>query len=264
MWSALLKSVLGSRLPERSNNLRADGGVHVYQETWPAAIYAVGDIHGCLAQLVELEQLIVKDAVAIPGKKIVVYLGDYVDRGPNSAGVIDRLMVRPTADFTRICLAGNHEAMAMSFLQRPHPKNEWLDFGGRETLESYGIELNTQRRTTPQKLKFMIESHIPNEHIAFLGSRPLSFSVPGAVFVHAGLKPELPLERQEEKDMLWIREEFSNQDWSHLGVVVHGHTPTKEPIVSRGRICVDTGAYATGVLTAVRLTEGGGVHFLKT
>lgn len=236
---------------------------HLSAADWPAVVYAVGDVHGCLDELRALDSNIAEDAAAIEGEKWIVMLGDYIDRGSNSAGVIDRLNAAPPAGFRRICLAGNHETMMLRFLDAPDPNDDWLKFGGQETLYSYGISLPAGNRLKRKQLKALLDSHIPREHIAFLRELPLTLSLPGTVFVHAGLRPGIDsVERQHEGDLLWIRDEFFDAPPTRDRLVVHGHTPAPEPVSLPGRICVDTGAFATGTLTAARLQQGEPVVFL--
>lgn len=242
----------------------SDGRQHIVAETWPSAIYAVGDVHGCSAELRALEKLIIADGAAIPGEKWIVYLGDYVDRGPDSAGVLDTLTARAPAGFRRICIVGNHEVMALDFLHNPKAGADWLSFGGQEFLYSYGLSASALQSLSARSRQAIIDSHIPREHIAFLKELPLSVSVPGCVFVHAGLKPGVPMNEQREQDLLWIRDEFFAAPPQAGLLVVHGHTPAADPVVADGRICVDTGAFATGVLTAVRLTKTDAPRFLNT
>ncbi|MBJ3783120.1 metallophosphoesterase family protein [Devosia sediminis] len=233
-------------------------------DSWPAAIYAIGDVHGCLAQVRELERLIAEDAKSIPGEKWMVYLGDYIDRGPDSAGVLDKLLSTPPAGFRRICLVGNHEVMALAFLRNPQADADWLKFGGLEFLHSYQLSTAALVGGSARSRLAVIESHIPSEHISFLKSLPLSLTVPGYTFVHAGLRSGISLEQQRESDLLWIRDEFFEAAPQPGLTVVHGHTPAPEPVVAAGRICIDTGAFATGILTALRLIPGEAPLFLQT
>lgn len=226
---------------------------HLVATTWPAALYAVGDVHGCLAQLQALEQLIVDDAAGIEGEKWIVMLGDYVDRGPASAGVIDHLLARPPAGFQRFCLAGNHEAMMLDFLMSPHQDAPWLSFGGTETLGSYGIDIKALNWADSRSVAAALDSVMPAEHIDFIRKSPLYLSLPGLVLVHAGLRPDVPLDDQIEQDLLWIRAPFLDAVFPDGLRIIHGHTPGPEPVVTPSRICVDTGAYATGRLTAVNV-----------
>lgn len=236
---------------------------HLTADTWPAVIYAIGDVHGCLTELRTLESSIIADAAGISGEKWLVMLGDYVDRGPQSAGVLDKLSAPAPAGFRRICLAGNHEAMMLSVLQTPAKAEGWLQFGGRETLHSYGIDIRQFERGNARARVTLLQSHIPTEHYDFLKDLPALVSMPGLVLVHAGIRREISIEKQSEADLMWIREPFLS-DISPGPLVVHGHTPGPIPVVTTNRIGVDTGAYATGVLTAVRLEQGAEPRFLTS
>jgi len=243
----------------RLSDLLAPYGVpfrpHLGFAAWPAAIYAIGDVHGCRDELEELEAAIIADAADIEGEKWLVGLGDYIDRGPDSAGVLDHLTRPPPPGFRRISLMGNHEFMLLDFLADPQPDSRWLYNGGLETLASYGLapEWNPQ-----------IGHHIPRNHIDFVTCLHLTLSVPGVVFVHAGLGSTAPVEQQDEADLLWIRTAFHDAPPVPGRLVVHGHTPDTLPVIAPGRICVDTGAFATGVLTAVRLMPGAEPKLLDT
>lgn len=233
-------------------------------DQWPAVVYAIGDVHGCRAELDLLERRIIEDAAAIEGEKWIVMLGDYVDRGPRSAEVLDYVCASPTPAFRRICLVGNHEAMMLDFIRNPQPHSDWLRFGGIETLQSYGVDL-TRFRTASAAVRLQtLLSHIPSEHIEMLETLPASLTLPGVIFVHAGIRPGIPIAAQSDEDMMWIREPFlSHADPLPLRVV-HGHTPIKIPEVLPYRIGIDTGAYATGILTALRLTQEGSATFIDT
>jgi serine/threonine protein phosphatase 1 len=233
---------------------------HLHLADWPSAIYAIGDIHGCHAQLRDLEALITADAGQFAGEKLLVCLGDYIDRGPDSAAVLDRLIAPPPPGFRRVCVAGNHEIMALDFLANPSPRSMWLEQGGSETLASYGLAPEAISALSRRPLQRLIDSHIPAEHIEFLTHLPATLSVPGFVFVHAGLRPGIALENQSQDDLFWIRDEFLQVRGNTQTRVVHG----REPMVTSGRIGIDTGAFATGILTAVRLQPGTPPVFLAT
>lgn len=181
---------------------------------------AVGDIHGCLAQLIELMAL-VKPTSA----DRVVFLGDYVDRGPASAGVIEYLIEFAVAFPETVFLRGNHEQMFLDYLDGQNPAM-FLINGGRQTLDSY-----RDRRMWP----------IPSSHRRFLDSLGHYFESDHHIFVHAGLRPGIPLAEQADFDMLWIRHEFLESDFDWGKPVVFGHTPRKEPLLGDHRIGVDTG-----------------------
>lgn len=231
---------------------------------WPALIYAIGDIHGCLSELEALEREIVADAAGIEGEKWIVTIGDYVDRGPRSDGVIDHLIGPPPPGFERICLAGNHEAMLLDYLANPTSEAAWLRYGGLETLASYGIDPRRFIGLSRAQMRAELEAHIPQIHIAFMQDLPVMLTLPDLIFVHAGLNPALPLSAQAESDLLWIREPFLSEEDTDLPRVVHGHTPGPEPVAMPHRIGLDTGAFATGVLTAARLRRDEPVRFIQT
>jgi serine/threonine protein phosphatase 1 len=230
----------------------------------PDVVYAIGDIHGCLEQLRDIEAQIIADAQGLAGDKLIVVLGDLVDRGPNSAAVIDALMGRPPAGFRRICLAGNHDEMMLTFLDAPARHMDWLEFGGDATLRSYGIDVDAFRTLPAGRMKGLLAAHVPAEHKAFLASLPALAVTPDYVFVHAGLRPGVAIEEQSEADLLWYRDAFEADFAEFQQVVVHGHIPAAEPHVSRWRIGIDTGAFATGRLSAVRLTANNPPLLLVT
>ena len=235
----------------------------------PALIYAIGDVHGCIDELHELETQIIEDAQETKGAKWIVQLGDYVDRGAHSAEVLDHLMGPAPFGFTRICLKGNHEATMFAALTTLNGMADWLAFGGDATLVSYGMS-DTQIAaltdgTEDDRIKLeLISAYVPEEHLAFVRDLPLSFSVPGFVFVHAGLRPGVPLNEQSEEDMLWIRRAFLHTPHDHGGVVVHGHTPVEEPAILAHRIDIDTACFMTGTLTALRIDAAGNTRLMQT
>lgn len=248
-------SLFGPRRPEPQPRQRLSAAAR------PALIYAIGDVHGCLDELLRLEQHIVADAAGTAGEKWIVMLGDYVDRGPASAQVIDHLLAPPPPGFRRFTLAGNHEQMLLEFLAAPRQSAGWLDFGGLETLRSYGIEPLNQ---PPAALATALAARLPSAHLDWLHQLPASLEVPGFVFVHAGLRPGVPLDAQDERDMLWIRNEFLDAPASGGPVVVHGHSPEAEPVHNAARIGIDTAAFATGRLTSARIDADGGVSFITS
>lgn len=234
---------------------------------WPAAVYAIGDIHGCLDELLLLERMIAEDAAdAGDGERWLVTLGDYIDRGPHSAQVIGHLMGPPPSGFRRIALAGNHEQLLLDFLADPVANAQWLDFGGIETAQSYGMR--DQRRGTGAQAARAIASDlaslIPESHLEFLGALPISLSLPGAYFVHAGIRPGVPLDLQVDEDLMWIRAPFLERGGDDGTIIVHGHTPANEPEIRPWRIGIDTAAFASGRLTAVRLRPDQPPKFLAT
>ena len=220
-------------------------------------VYAVGDIHGCHDLLVEAEKRIVADGAGRPGRHLIVHLGDYVDRGPRSADVLDRLTGPAPRGFTRVCLAGNHDEGMLRFLEDPGRNMPWLEFGGDATLRSYGLDIvHLLRHMPPGRLAAVIREAIPQRHVDFLRDLPISLNVGRHIFVHAGLQPGLPLEDQQDEDLMWIREPFLTEGHGLDFTVVHGHTPSSEPSFGPGRIGIDTGAYMTGRLTVLRVEAG--------
>ena len=251
MLKSLLPRLLGGSKPAHQLPVRQ----RLHAQTLPSAIYAIGDIHGCHRLQLKLEQAIFADAAGLGGEKWIVCLGDYIDRGPASATVLDHLSSAPPAGFRRICLAGNHEEIAFDFLRNGRHDNGWLDFGGREALASYGLH-DLARDST--RLGEQLADHIPETHIALLGSLPTMLTVPGYCFVHAGIDPSLPLDSQSDQVLLWSRP--SQFTWPEAGTgfrVIHGHTPVTAPDLTQQRINIDLGAYATGRLGAIKITHRG-------
>ncbi len=232
---------------------------------WPAVVYAIGDVHGCLAQLRLLHQKILADAASIEGTKLIVSLGDYVDRGVDSAGVLDFLLSGVPEGFSRVCLAGNHEVMMLDHIAEPRSADRWLDYGGLETLMSYGIDTPAYLTAGARERSGLLRSHIPSQHLEFLKELPVALSLPGLVLVHAGMRAGVPLEDQDEDDLLWIRDQGGDgqPDAADGPLLVHGHTPTPSPRINGRNINIDTGAFATGILTAVRLRPGEKPFFLN-
>jgi len=222
-------------------------------EEWPAAVYAIGDVHGCFAELRRLHERIIEDAASFDGNKLIVCLGDYIDRGPDSAKVIDFLRQPLPAGFQRICIAGNHEAMMLDYCDAQ--STTWLDNGGLDMLVSYGISAHRFLASSRRERMDLLRAHVPEEHIDWMHMLPSMVCLPGVCFVHAGLRPNVPLAAQSERDLLWIRPRDGVTAGMPETLVVHGHTPAADPVVTTGRICVDTAAFVTGTLTAVRLTQ---------
>ncbi len=224
-------------------------------------VYAVGDIHGCAGLLDRLHEMILADAAtAAAGHKVIVYLGDYVDRGPDSRGVISRLSASPLPGFETIHLLGNHEAMMRDFVERGENGDLWSHNGGDATLESYDLPAAV---ATAFGGAARCRGAMPETHLDFLAGLRLHHREGDYLFVHAGILPGVPLERQREEDLTWIREPFLNSEEDHGAIVVHGHTPRHEVEVRANRIGIDTGAFATGVLTCLVL-EDDRRAFLRT
>jgi serine/threonine protein phosphatase 1 len=240
-------------------------GKRLSTELWPAVIYAVGDIHGCYDELLAIERQIVADAAGIAGEKWIVNLGDHVDRGPKSADVVEHLLREPPEGFTRVCLRGNHEQLMLDFVAEPAGVM-WLEQGGTATLRSYGIDIEREMSLydLAPHLGDTLRARLPAEHLAFLGEMPLMLSLPGWVFVHAGVRPGLALEQQMGEDLIWIREPFLSSSGIPGMTVVHGHTPSREPVIRSGRIGIDTQCFSTGRLTALRVTPDGRTKLFST
>jgi serine/threonine protein phosphatase 1 len=219
-------------------------------------IYAIGDIHGRLDLLLAMEQAIVADASRFSGPKLLVMLGDYVDRGPSSRQVIEHLMKAPPAGIERICLAGNHEEVMADFVRAPSADHEWLVSGGIETLFSYGINPHELELAfaTPGKLKPVVTRAIPKAHLDFINGLPALLTLPRYTFEHAGIRPGTPMDEQRDEDLLWIRYDFLDCTDDYGSLVVHGHTPGAAATIAANRIGLDTGAFATGLLSAVALS----------
>ena len=195
-------------------------------------------------------------SVGPTARPLLVFLGDYVDRGPWSKGVIDRIIgLRAEVGFEVRTLKGNHEQAMIAFLGNAAAGPAWADHGGRPTLASYGVvppKLRGDAAGWEQTRQDFIQS-LPPSHLDFLAGLNPILLVGDYVFVHAGLRPGRSIDDQDEHDLLWIREPFLRDRRAFAKVVVHGHTPEEVPFVGTRRIGIDTGAYATGVLTAVRL-----------
>jgi len=229
-------------------------------------VYAVGDIHGRADLLRRLHAAITEDAKSAPTlRRVVVYLGDYVDRGQESKTVIDVLCNEPLADFESVHLLGNHEDAMLQFLVDPGIGPSWFSNGGDATLYSYGIG-HPPASDREERMRLMSEalrSKLPRAHHEFLSKLPLSHAEGDYYFVHAGIRPGRPFEEQEKDDLLWIRDEFLRSTVHHGKCVVHGHTITPEVDVRPNRVGIDTGAFYTGVLTALVL-EGDTRRLIQT
>lgn len=224
------------------------------------AVYAVGDVHGCLDELLALERVIMRDAEGLPGRKLIVMLGDYVDRGPASAQVLDHLAAPPPPGFERICLSGNHEMVMLDYLEGRTGLAGWLAMGAEPTLLSYGIDherLGAVYRSD-RRIDDVVRAAIPAAHLAFLRSLPVMVETADFLFVHAGIRPGRPLERQADRDLVFIREDFYTAAHLLSRYVVHGHTPVRKAGREGMRVNLDTGAYFSGRLTALRLWRNKG------
>jgi serine/threonine protein phosphatase 1 len=230
--------------------------------------FAVGDVHGRADLLTEMLSLLEERAEADRrdgGEPIVVFLGDYVDRGPNSPAVIDLLLQGRPHGYRRHCLKGNHEQSMLMFMEAPLENRAWLLQGGAETLVSYGVQPPPPVAAQDEDwlgVAAALKARVPQAHLDFLKGLERYVAYGDYAFVHAGVDAARTLEDQTDDDLYWIRDRFiaSKRRFSHR--VVHGHTPVDRPYIDQRRIAVDTGAYASGTLTAARF-EGADVAFLS-
>jgi len=227
-------------------------------------VYAIGDIHGCLAELKSLVERIRADSAGFDGDVTLVFVGDFIDRGPASAGVIDYLIAGDLPGRHQRFLMGNHEEAMIEVMHGDGESlNGWLRYGGMQTLESYGIDRAEVLKLgvdLPRRLREVV----PQAHVDFLSALEDQVRIGDYLFVHAGIRPGTPLHEQEQFDLRWIRDEFLEDDETDHGVmVVHGHTIAAEPELRRNRIGIDTGCFSSGRLTAVVL-EGEERRFLST
>lgn len=257
-WRARLRSWLAPKPAAGEGEGREDGSPPALPPG--RTIYAIGDIHGCRSQLAALHRLIAQHAASQAAEHVcLVYLGDYIDRGPDSAGVIDDLLqAPPVPGAERVFLSGNHEAAMLAALARPESGAAWLEFGGLETAASYGVRLPPGPSWREGLLRTLNET-LPLVHRRFLQDLALSWQAGDYVFAHAGLRPGVPLPEQNPEDLLWIRAPFLDDPRPCAGLpgvacVVHGHTPVAQVAFHPGRIAVDTGAYFSGTLSCVVLT----------
>ena len=233
-------------------------------------VYAIGDIHGRYDLLDELLRAIeVDDASRGGAHTVLVFLGDYVDRGPRSKQVIDRLIDGPLPGSEAHFLKGNHEVMLQNFLRDPLEREIWVRNGGSEALLSYGVEPSLVRLAAKGNAHALLACAVElaegmgDKHLSFLAHLEYWIRIGGYIFVHAGIRPGLPMEKQSPDDLLWIRSEFLTWRGDHEAVIVHGHTPVKSIENLENRIDIDTMAWKSGRLTAVGL-EGEDRWFLST
>jgi len=220
-------------------------------------LYVIGDIHGRLDLLDGVIAAIKRDVEEHGPGALTVTLGDYIDRGPASRAVLDRLVANPFPT-PYVALKGNHEALLEAFLADPTVGQHWRTLGGLETLHSYGVAVSgLMMGKNYEAAADQLRAAMPAEHTDFLQSLKISHSHGKYFLCHAGVRPGVPLERQSDEDLLWIRDEFLRSRMNFGKIIVHGHTPVEAPEVLPNRINIDTGAFATGQLTCVALDEGG-------
>lgn len=241
---------------------KAEPGIEVRSSVPPDnLVVVIGDLHGRLDLLEQLWPKI--ETVARNSacrSRTLVFVGDYVDRGSFCAELVERLL-QDFPGFETVFLKGNHDETLLQFLVDPSVGDAWRNFGGLETLRSYGVTHPPGRDWQDTRNEFA--QKLPGPHLQFFKNLKLHVTIGDYLFVHAGLKPYVPLEDQLEQDLLWIREEFLESRANFGRIVVHGHTPPREPVVRHNRIGIDTGAYMSGKLTALVL-EGRTRQFLST
>jgi serine/threonine protein phosphatase 1 len=233
------------------------------KRTYPPAaegvtLYVIGDIHGRADCLATVHALIDRD-IALRGngdQTVEIYIGDYVDRGPDSRGVIN-LLVQRIKTASVVLLRGNHETVMESFLRGLTPFDDWRSIGGVETILSYGVDvrmlLATRGTIDPRDLA----QRLPATHIRFFSSLRSFYLCGPYCFVHAGMRPNIPIESQSVEDLTWIRDDFLNFSGDFGHIVVHGHTPVSTIDFLSNRVNIDTGAYATNRLSVIRIDSKG-------
>ncbi|HEX8572090.1 MAG TPA: metallophosphoesterase family protein [Allosphingosinicella sp.] len=229
-----------------------------------ARAYAIGDVHGRLDLLTELlERIEADNARRPPARTWLVFLGDLVDRGPDSRGVVELLASDPPRFARNVFIKGNHEEFFLSVLGGDDSTvQHWLAYGGTECAQSYGLTGGWMLNSTPAAIMERLIEEVPPAHVRFLEQMADSFRFGDYLFVHAGIRPGVALEKQVSRDLRWIREGFLDDRSDHGVVVVHGHTIVERPEEHPNRIALDTGAYKSGTLTAIGL-EGDQRWFIE-
>ncbi|PKU24469.1 metallophosphoesterase [Telmatospirillum siberiense] len=229
-------------------------------------LYVIGDIHGRADLLMTLRRQIREDAEGRgAARNVVIHIGDYVDRGEESHRVLDMLLDDPLPDFESIHLLGNHEKSLLQFLADASIGPYWVRYGGDATLYSFGVRPPAASASAAEfeRARQLFASNFPSRYRSFLETLSCAHEEGDYLFVHAGIRPGIPLDRQSPDDLLWIREDFLFSNASHGRVVVHGHSISDQPEVRHNRIGIDTGAFASGHLTCLVL-EGAERRFLQT
>ena len=221
-------------------------------------VYCIGDIHGCYGLLRQLTARIEVDCHGFTGRVVVIYLGDFIDRGAHSKQVVDFLIDRQQNGMEHVYLRGNHEQTLLSFLNEDASiARAWLTYGGIATLASYGVTVAKIPTSAAdfQQLQQQLREKLPTRHYQFFSKTKLAYSLGSYFFVHAGINPHYSLAKQLPEDLLQIREEFINAKKPFEKIIVHGHTISAEPELLSNRIGIDTGAYMSGVLTCLALED---------
>ena len=232
-------------------------------------VYAVGDIHGRADLLKKLLGKIDEDMTAHPpeGEPLIVFLGDYIDRGDDSAevlSIIERLWLSRSGHEYAF-LSGNHEAAMLDFLDAPEKNGEWLRFGGLQTLHSFGLKGLSEHSNDPARIEAgrALREQLASQEIFLRSALQVSVQVGNIFFCHAAIDPKLPLDAQSTEVLLWGHPGFQREGGPEGIWIVHGHTITPEPDIGLNRIGIDTGAYYSGKLVAARITDGN-IRFLST
>ena len=277
---ARMRRGFGQATPQVEPEVRPEAPVVVTRRTQAPegqCLYAIGDVHGRCDLLEKLIDLIEEDTRDLPAgtSRTLVFLGDYIDRGLQSRDVIEFLLSDRLKAFQRVFLMGNHEEALLRFLNDVNFGKQWVRYGGAETLYSYGLQPPNSRAALTsdeamravqaawEKVWMGLRQKMPEAHLKFFQGLQHYYIAGDYLFVHAGLRPGAPLEKQTVRDMLWIREEFLEAPEQFPQVVVHGHTPAEGIFRDDRRIGLDTGAFISGKLSAARLF-GDDVTFLST
>jgi serine/threonine protein phosphatase 1 len=220
--------------------------------------YAIGDIHGRLDLLNLLIERIEQDIAARPqARTFIIFLGDFIDRGPESAGVVERLRTYNPSYATVVFLSGNHEEVLLRILAGERGIfPSWLKFGGAECAESYGMDVAALRRLDEASALSLVQAKVPRAHREFLENCADTFRFGDYLFVHAGIRPGVGIDEQDRSDLRWIRDPFLSDAKDHGFIVVHGHTIVERVEERPNRIAIDTGAYHSGILTCLVVEEG--------
>ena len=225
-------------------------------------IFAIGDIHGCLKELSSLHTKILNHSNYKKDNDLLVYIGDYIDRGPEVKGVINEIIKLQKENIKTVFLMGNHEQVMIDFLfNKINNLRLWLNLGADQTFKSYNIEVagfikDGFEDDKIDRLRNVLLNELSNEHIHFLKNLRLSYSIGKYLFVHAGINPEKVLKDQDKMDFLWSRsDQFFDKNFKFEQIIVHGHTPEKEVINFPYRINIDTGCFFSGKLSCVHLND---------
>ncbi|MES0871055.1 metallophosphoesterase [Pseudovibrio sp. SCP19] len=253
-------SLLRKHRASRSHDINQSARVFELPDNTRA--YVVGDIHGSFELLKGAIRMIDEDAAEYSGDCYEIFLGDYIDRGKQSAEVLHYLAFHSSHTRKRICLKGNHEEVLLDFLKNPSLISMWVSFGGLETLSSFGVSLNgTDPHLLSNELRCDLQNVMGARLIEFLSRLPTSFELGDYYFVHAGVNPKKELSAQTTAEQLWIRDAFLTSARCYQKKIVHGHTPVSVPEILENRINIDTGAYFTGELSVLKL-EGSQASIL--